>query len=363
MLLAGALAAACSLASASTSSGRDEPPQSAIELPGAVLTIAGANLALLSESPPALYPQLLIARRAEPSGATDTATLILPYTDALVYDWNITDETRLGIFAQNTDSTWRWIPALINGATNTAVARVDPQSTAWAVGPSWMMVPWQERSIIGAEFAPGERNVLVIHGWNGEPWDGCILQLEAGIGPTYDNVAALAYPSALDIADTSLWLRSEIERRWPDMPFDIIGFSEGGLIARAAIEPHAWNGDKTIDARIGRLIAIATPHEGILANAPPSVLNDAATVQMRPDSDFLLELNNDPRHDGVTYDVIAGDLGRGDDGIVPTTSALGENVLEPHRSAILRLPHSVSGTTHGLPCEEQVYDEIAAGAH
>ena len=117
-----------------------------------------------------------------------------------------------------------------------------------------------------------------------------------------------------------------------------------------------------IDARIGRLVAIATPHEGILASAPISVLNDAAMVQMRPGSDFLLELNNNPRHDGVTYDVIAGDLGRGDDGIVPTTSALGENVLRPHRSATLRLPHSASGEVNGLPCDQQVYDEIAAGA-
>jgi hypothetical protein len=375
-LVAGLVAAVCARAEASRSrSARQGPPPAAagaIGVAGASGDLARARLeleagaargpvTLTAEEAPGLYPQLLVVR-ADPIGPLRAgAVLTLPYADALVRAWAITDESRLGVFQRNEDGTWWWAPALVDPATNTLALRVSSLG-AWTVGPSWMMKPWQKRSVAGAEFEPGMRNALVIHGWNSEPWDACQLELVAGIAPYYDRVAALAYPSALDIAENGNWLRAEIERRWRDVPFDIISFSEGGLVARAAIEPHAWNGDRPIDAAIGRLVTIATPHEGIEPGAPLSPLNDEAARQMRPGSDFLRELNDAPSHVGVRYELIAGDLGNGSDGIVPLASALGGGRLGAARTAVVGLGHSPSmGSPRGMPCDPDVYAAVGSG--
>ena len=373
-LFAGAVAAACAGAEASRARRGAEtglPPASdgaigvagasgdlmraRLELPAGVVASA---VTLSAEDAPVLYPQLIMVR-ADPAGPLDAeATLTLPYADSLVRDWDIGDETTLGVFQRNGDGTWRWMPALVDPATNTAVLHVTALG-AWAVGPSWMMKPWQQRSVLGGVFVQGERNALVIHGWNSEPWDGCQLSLMAGIAPFYDHVAAIAYPSAFDIVENGAWLRGEIERRWGTTPLDIIAFSEGGLVARAAIEPHAWNGDAAIAAEIRRLVTIATPHQGIDPGVPLSVLNDEAARQMRPGSAFLRELNDAPEHEGVRYQLIAGDLGNATDSIVPRESALGGGVLHAERTAVLALAHSPSAAkVRGMPCDPAVYETI-----
>ncbi len=316
---------------------------------------------LAKETAPALYPQLIVISASSTGALQARATLTLPYSEALVRDWQIDDETRLGVFERGSDGTWRWSPALVNPATNTVVLEVDALA-AWTVGPSWMMKPWQQRSILGADFDNGERNVLVLHGWNGEPWDPCQLDLMAGLAPYYDNIAAVAYPSALDIIDNGNWLRREIERRWPTVPFDMVAFSEGGLVARAAIEPHTWNGNDVIRANIGRLVTIATPHLGIANDAPLLVLNDKAATQMRQDSSFLRELNTVPLLSGAArYQFIAGNLWGESDSIVSTDSALALGVLRADRSAVLPLNHSPSATVaRGMPCDPSVYEAIGA---
>ena len=372
LLVVAVAAAACAGAEASRASrpGLDQP----VRLPPAAagaFGIAGAEgdparvllevpptasetaVTLAQEPAPALYPQLIVVTAAPHVALTARATLILPYADALVRDWQIEDETRLGVFQRNAEGTWRWSPALVNPATNTVVLQVDALAV-WTVGPSWMMKPWQDRSILGAEFMEGERNVLVLHGWNGEPWEACQLDLMAGIAPYYDNIAAVAYPSALDIADNANWLRGEIERQWPGTPFDIVAFSGGGLVARAAIEPHTWNGDTAIDARIGRLVTIATPHLGVVGGATLSLLNDDAARQMRPGSDFLRELNDRPEMSRVRYQFIAGDPGAGSDGMVATDSALGRGVATTARRGALPLTHTE------MPGDASVYEAVAA---
>ena len=320
----------------------------------------------LADQPDFLFQCRVLPQRGgqqEASGGVELdvpATLTLSYTDALVEDWGLDEERELGVAARDASGTWRWSPAIIDARSNTAVAQIDAPAEAWAVAPSWMTRPWQRPAVAGAEFESGERNALVIHGWNDEPWSACMLQLAAGVAPAYDNVAAVAYPSALDIRESAVWLRAEIERRWRGVPFDIIAFSEGGLVARAAVEPHAWNGDALIAADIERVIMIATPHEGILSSAAISLLNDDAARQMRPGSDFLRELNRDPRHDGIAYHLIAGDTGARHDGVVSSGSALGRNALRSVSRTTLRLPHSgASEDARHLPCDEAVYDAIS----
>ncbi len=345
---------ACSLASASGQ--RTTPPESAVEVVGAQLEMAsGETHGLRREPSPVLYPQLIIASAGV---AGDGVRITLPYDDTLVTAWAIADETKLGILERDAEGEWMWSAAIIDPATNMAVGETHG-GAAWAVGPSWMMKPWQQRRVLGSEFRLGERNVLVIHGWNSEPWDACMLALAGGLTRTYANVAAVAYPSAFDITESANWLRAEIEARWAETPFDIVAFSEGGLVARAALEAHSWNGDRVVGADIERLITIATPHEGLLDGAPASLLDDVANQQMRAGSPFLRELASGEAPAGTAYHLVAGDTGGGHDSIVPTESALARATLSAKTRATLRLPHSPGRPGgRGLPCDEQVYEVI-----
>ena len=345
-----------------TEAARDVPPQAAAEAPGALLTsLSGERIArvtLLRGEAPGLYPELMVVR-AEPPLAGDGASylLTLPYAETLVERWDV-DARDLGVFRMEGE-TWRWSPAIVDAGARTATVEVRG-GTAWAVGPSWMMKPWQERRIVGADPLAGGRNALVLHGWNGEPWDSCMLQLMQGIAPRYDDVAAAAYPSALDIAANGAWLRDEIETRYAGAPLDIIAFSEGGLLARAAIEPQAWNGEMAIDVEIGRLVTIATPHEGLSEDAPSSLTDDVAGEEMRSGSDFLAELNAGSQAEGVRYELIAGDRSNGGDGVTRVESALALNTLSAGRRTIVPLAHSPAAGVRGMPCDAAVYEAIIA---
>jgi hypothetical protein len=346
----------CTLAAAAPDADAIHHPQS--DLANArFIDATGADAELFLDAPPGLFPQLTVVRTAGEQFAAP-ALLLLPYSDDLVIDWRIEDEHQIGVFTQDFDGTWSWAPANVDANANMLYVGAD-SGAAWAAGPPWMMRPWQRRAILGADFVPGERNVLVLHGWNSDPWEGCTLDLMAGIAPSYDNIAVMAYPSALDITANGNWLRDQAEQRWPGTSFDIVGFSEGGLVARAAIEPHAWNDHTPIGAELGRLVTIATPHTGVLPAAHFSVLNDEAARQMRPASDFLRALNADPRHDGIRYQFLAGDTGAGHDGVVPVDSALGRGALAPDDLAVLPLLHSADDGARRLPCDTSVYETAA----
>ncbi len=69
-----------------------------------------------------------------------------------------------------------------------------------------------------------------------------------------------------------------------ETPLNLVGFSMGGLICRAYVQQ--WAGL----ARTERLITIATPHQGTWTAYS---FNRPACVEMRPDSEFLTELNQD----------------------------------------------------------------------
>lgn len=335
------------------------PPRSEIEAAGGLLVGgSGEQIELVAGEPIGLYPELLVLR-AEAAGAGGFATVTVPYTDELVTAWGIEEARDVGIASRMADGTWHWSPAMIDAAANTATAAADG-GVAWAAAPSWMVRPWQQRQIAGAAFAPGERNALVVHGWNDEPWSGCMLGLAAGIAPAYDNVASVAYPSALDMRETAVWLRAEIEARWRDTPFDIIAFSEGGLVARATIEPHAWNGGRGLEAAVGRLVTIGTPHGGLRGGAALSYLDDEAGRQMRAGSEFLRELNDQSAPGAREYVAIAGDLGDGHDNVVDVESALGRGLFPATVRAVVNLPHSPRDAgARGMPCHEDVYALIA----
>ena len=84
----------------------------------------------------------------------------------------------------------------------------------------------------------------------------------------------------------------------PDEQIDLLGFSMGGLVSRyyvqrlggiaASILGDTPRADRR--QRVGRLITISTPHQGTLA---ANFSTRTGCRQMRPDSDFMTDLNRD----------------------------------------------------------------------
>ncbi len=333
-----------------------------IDLPPGALS-AGATITLDAATEPTLpmFPDLTIVRAASSATLARSARVRIPYSDALLSRWNISDERQLVLYALDSDGLWGALVSSPDPARNALEASVD-RLTSWVVAPGWMLTAWQRRALVGDAFAPGARNVLLVHGWNSSPWDGCELQLAAAMRGTYDRVLAYAYPSALDIGENAAWLRDAIAR-YPGVAFDIIGFSEGGLVARAAVEPGAWNGGRTIAASVRNLITIATPHLGIMPDAGPSLLGDLGGSEMRAGSAFLQALNasSSAPATGVHYGFIAGGAWRdGSDGLVSADSALARGIIANARTATLPLVHATPTGAGGMPCDPRVYDTIRA---
>jgi triacylglycerol lipase len=80
-------------------------------------------------------------------------------------------------------------------------------------------------------------------------------------------------------------LREFVERDLaPGESFDLVGFSMGGLVSRYYVQRLGG-----ID-RVGRLITIASPHRGTYW---AYTAGNVGSRQMRPGSEFLVELNRD----------------------------------------------------------------------
>jgi len=69
-----------------------------------------------------------------------------------------------------------------------------------------------------------------------------------------------------------------------DEPFDLVGFSMGGLVSRYYVQRLGGA------ERVGRLITISSPHQGTYWAFTGG---NAGARQMRPGSEFLRELNRD----------------------------------------------------------------------
>jgi hypothetical protein len=329
--------------------------------PGALSADATVTIDAGDGSALGMFPDLTIVRAGAWATLDKPAHVRIPYSAALLAHWNITDQRQLVLYALDGDRLWGALVASIDPSHNVLEADVD-RLTSWVVAPGWMLTAWQRRALVGDPFAPGARNVLLVHGWNSSPWDGCELELAAAMSGSYDHVLAYAYPSALDIGANADWLRKEIAARYPGVTFDIVGFSEGGLIGRAAVEPGAWNGGQTIAASVRNLITIATPHTGLLPDAGPSLLSDLGAAEMRPGSPFLRALNEHPGPNSVNYALIAGAGWRdaASDGLVSVESALGQGAVTAQRTAVLPLVHATPDGIGGMPCDPLVYNTIKA---
>lgn len=108
-------------------------------------------------------------------------------------------------------------------------------------------------------------------------WEGLRSRIEKSIGPCriwrYDNSGR----SSLELAGSGL--REELHRT--EGPFNLIGYSMGGLVIREALrETH------TLPVR--RVVFLHCPHGGSLAAHAFAL---PACREMRPGSEFLARLN------------------------------------------------------------------------
>ncbi|MDX2004074.1 MAG: alpha/beta fold hydrolase [Meiothermus sp.] len=75
-----------------------------------------------------------------------------------------------------------------------------------------------------------------------------------------------------------------VQQRLGDQPFDLVGFSMGGLVSRYYLQRMGGL------ARVGRFITLSSPHNGTLT---AWLCNRPGCQQMRPGSSFLTDLNHD----------------------------------------------------------------------
>ncbi len=123
------------------------------------------------------------------------------------------------------------------------------------------------------------------------------------------EVALVAYPLLGDIDRCARATVEAVRARWPGddqdqtVPVDVVGLSMGGLVARwAALAPAQRRellakrgepaGEDFPRLRIARLFTFATPHRG---SALARLGFSRAARDMRPGSEFLADLDADPR--------------------------------------------------------------------
>ena len=116
---------------------------------------------------------------------------------------------------------------------------------------------------------------------------------------------------------------SYAEAHLASQPFDLVGFSMGGLVARYYVQRLAG-----LD-RVQRLVTISSPHRGTLT---AFLRNNTGARQMRPGSPFLKDLHENRHHlKRVQFTSIWNPL---DLMIIPATSS----ILPEARSVKIHIP-------------------------
>lgn len=161
-----------------------------------------------------------------------------------------------------------------------------------------------------AEKKPLERPLLIYGGY-GDPglMVGGLANRMRLVTSTPDLVVSRDFFWASSIPQAREWAYQQAletyadgdEDRLREMEFDVIGFSMGGLVARAVAAPPGPSG--TVPAlNVRRMYTIGTPHRGAKGATLPSL--DPKVRAMRPGSPFLARLDealNDASYELVCY--------------------------------------------------------------
>ena len=149
--------------------------------------------------------------------------------------------------------------------------------------PNVVVYRYQGKGFVSdnAKWPVGKKTALLLHGFSifskGKCRDDMVglaghLSVSRRVGgvtiPSYDEIYAVEYPPKYHILDTASVLSSIVNSKcsaWPkDQKIDVFAHSMGGLVARTAIEyPEVLLGTKNISNRVGHLVTMGTPHNGI----------------------------------------------------------------------------------------------------
>lgn len=128
--------------------------------------------------------------------------------------------------------------------------------------------------------------VLLVHGFNGTPaiFRGMSDYLAKSGWFVYD-LTLTPSNGELGIEQLAQQVANYIAKTFTaEQPLDLIGFSMGGIVSRYYVQRLGG-----ID-RVQRLLTISSPHHGTWT---AYALGRPGCIQMRPDSTFLQELNQD----------------------------------------------------------------------
>jgi hypothetical protein len=168
--------------------------------------------------------------------------------------------------------------------------------------------------------------VILVHGLDGD--SGCCADLAGLLKADGFQTAMFAYPAEQPLEESAQLLSQHLRALhevYPGLKIELVTESMGGLVARRYVESSEYVGG------VDRLIMIAPPNGGsrwtggavvlkLMVNAfqwkhdsdwsPAWLITEGlcqAASDLRPQSEFLCELNAQPRRSGVRYTIIAGD--------------------------------------------------------
>jgi len=186
-----------------------------------------------------------------------------------------------------------------------------------------LLRPWLARRFAPRPLGPGERPVILVHGFFNTPWSLGFWWLSLrrrGVGPLY----LFDYHPMLGPIDRfAEQLAGLVERVAGEGGVDIVAHSMGGLVAARYAVAHP--------GRVGRLVAVGTPFHGTrlwAMSVGPSVR------QMRPGSPFLKET--------VERDDFPGPVA------LTTIASRFEQIVLPYRSCRLERPGVANVELDGL---------------
>lgn len=186
---------------------------------------------------------------------------------------------------------------------------------------------------------PPSRVVIVLHGIHSTPAAGMKVadDLHQATGLP---MSLFLYPNDAPVIESAEELVNELKTFAADFPetkISLVAYSLGGLVARAALEWPTLKGNPALH-QIDQVILVSPPNHGSalweyapllegaevwqrimnheslgrplqrIAGAISDGLNEAS-ADLDPKSEWLLELNRQPRRPGVEYTILYGDRG------------------------------------------------------